>query len=46
MEKELYDGAQAHQEQEVSFREGNDKNVLMPSPTPLRSLALASPQQA
>ena len=44
MEKELYDGAQAHQEQDVSFREGNDKNVLMP--TPLRSLALASPQQA
>lgn len=46
MEKELYDGAQAHQEQEVSFREGNDKNVLMPTPTPtpLRSLALALPQ--
>lgn len=41
MEKELYDGAQA-QEQEVSFREGNDKYVHMP--TPLRSLALASPQ--
>ena len=42
MEKELYDGEQAHQEQEVSFREGKDKIVIMP--TPLRSLALASPQ--